>query len=208
MTKLPLSGIALLASASPAGGPVAGEGSRVGDLFLLIPLSPGQKELGVRPLRNPCALSILFLPTPVPEMGVDFGKKGPRRSQAQAALPPLPGAGQARGSTWWQLLPALAGAGPLLHALRRCGDTALPVLGVSRGDKGILGALGPELVPASLGTCQEWAAHSLSLLLAFDPCEGNARVPAGRGTNGPGGLGWEKRSSGKRCLGKRQTRSL
>lgn len=79
VTKLPLSRTALPASATPA-GPRAGKGSGVGDRVHLIPLSPGEKQPGVQPLRNPGPLRSSpplapLLPAPVRTwvLGVDLG---------------------------------------------------------------------------------------------------------------------------------------
>lgn len=102
---------------SPSGAPRAGEGSRVGDLVRLIPLNPGQKDLGDPPLRNPCALGTLPRQHLSRRWVLTLASRGPGEARPQPPYRPhLPAAAaQRRGSAWWWLLPPPAGARPLLH---------------------------------------------------------------------------------------------
>lgn len=120
VTKLPLSRTSLPASAAPG----AGEGSGVGDPVRLILLSPGKTQLGVRPLRNPCALSSSPAST---HLGDGYRRGAQERKSGRAALPLSRGAPPGGGS----FLPPLA-PGPSSAAPPNRADTGLPVLGLPR----------------------------------------------------------------------------
>lgn len=98
----------------------------------LILLSPGKTELGVWPLRNPCALA----PSPASTHPGDGCRGGAQeRKSGRAALRPLPEplsreAPPGGGSFLPPQAPGPSSAAPLNRA-----DTGLPVLGLPLADR-------------------------------------------------------------------------
>lgn len=131
-------------------------------------------------------------PALVLKMGVYLGGKGPRRSQNRplpSQLPCCPSPGQPRlgalpGND--SFLPPQA-PGPSSAAPSSSADTALSVLGLPWPARGALSGLGLALDTCLTG--ELWPGQTLLRVVSqgpqpavptFNPCEGNAKVPAGR----------------------------